>query len=116
MGTATTLGSPVTAAVACSMEAKTSVRHSFVRRLASEPAFIADDVVRARNLLLRLLRVLCQAQEKEQLAALCQRYRLQSLMRHVLLEEKRKQRVILIEIASQLLELFQKVLPAEAVH
>lgn len=84
-----------------------------VRRLISGPTAAADDDVRARTHLLRLLLLLCQAQEAGQLAVLCRCYRLQALMHHVLLEEKRSKRVILCEIALQLLGLFDKVLPAE---
>jgi len=77
-----------------------------VRRLVSEPAVVASDDVRARTHLLRLLQLVCQAQSREQLMALCQRFRLQMLMHRVVQEERRRGRVILCEIASQLLELF----------
>merc|ERR1712217_235857 len=82
---------------------------SHVRRLVSEPAVSAGVDVRVRIDLLRLLLLLCESQGREQLAALCQRYRLQVLMHQVLSEEKKKQRVILCEIAQQLLDLFKDV-------
>eukprot|EP00927_Polykrikos_kofoidii_P050324 TRINITY_DN44236_c0_g1_i1.p1 TRINITY_DN44236_c0_g1~~TRINITY_DN44236_c0_g1_i1.p1 ORF type:complete len:1207 (+),score=189.47 TRINITY_DN44236_c0_g1_i1:462-3623(+) len=85
-----------------------------VFRLASEPAVLASDDVRARTHLLRLLLLLCQAQGHEQLACLCQRFRLQALVRHVQQEERGRGRVILCEMASQLLDLFGEASVAAA--
>merc|ERR1712187_21846 len=87
---------------------------SSVRRLSSEPAMLGSDDVRARTDLMKLLHTLCEAQERQQLAMLCQRYRLQMLMQEVLREERRHNRVILCEIASKLLELFKEASAADA--
>merc|ERR1712151_1296837 len=87
---------------------------SQVKRFISAPEVIADDdIVRARNKLLNLLLTICQNQDQEQLAALSHRYRLQSLMHQVLLEEKRKHRVFLQGLASQVLDLLTRVAPSE---
>eukprot|EP00929_Paragymnodinium_shiwhaense_P056662 TRINITY_DN28364_c0_g1_i1.p1 TRINITY_DN28364_c0_g1~~TRINITY_DN28364_c0_g1_i1.p1 ORF type:complete len:1019 (+),score=196.64 TRINITY_DN28364_c0_g1_i1:311-3058(+) len=77
-----------------------------IRRMASEPAVLASDDVRSRTQLLRLLQSICAVQSQEQLTILCEKFRLRSVMLQVLQEEKKKGRVILCEIASQLLELF----------
>jgi len=107
-----------TVALSAAVAAAVSVpsRAPLVRRLASEPAtaVCSGDDVRARKNLLRLVLLICQAQRREKLAALCQRYLLQSLMQGVVQEERRRQRVILEEIALQLLDLLHEVLPAEA--
>eukprot|EP00933_Yihiella_yeosuensis_P041771 TRINITY_DN3617_c0_g1_i1.p1 TRINITY_DN3617_c0_g1~~TRINITY_DN3617_c0_g1_i1.p1 ORF type:complete len:509 (-),score=102.21 TRINITY_DN3617_c0_g1_i1:178-1548(-) len=85
-----------------------------VRRLVSaQPVLAADDTARARQGLLRLLLLLCQGQSTEQLVVLCVKYRLKAVVHHVLLEERRRQRVILCEIASQLLEILQKASPED---
>eukprot|EP00930_Biecheleria_cincta_P069772 TRINITY_DN57478_c0_g1_i1.p1 TRINITY_DN57478_c0_g1~~TRINITY_DN57478_c0_g1_i1.p1 ORF type:complete len:1152 (+),score=237.22 TRINITY_DN57478_c0_g1_i1:129-3584(+) len=90
-----------------------------VRRLVSAQPVTShlshsDDAVRARQSLLRLLLQLCQPLSHEQLNLLVQRYRLTSLVHHVLLEERRKQRVILCEIATQLMNMFHKASPADS--
>ena len=85
-----------------------------VRRLVSaQPGGLADNSVRARQTLLRLLLQLCQPLSKSQLAALVQRFRLKSHLQRVLVEERRKQRVILIAIASQLLAMFMEASPGD---
>eukprot|EP00928_Gymnodinium_smaydae_P007328 TRINITY_DN12649_c0_g3_i1.p1 TRINITY_DN12649_c0_g3~~TRINITY_DN12649_c0_g3_i1.p1 ORF type:complete len:1263 (-),score=243.51 TRINITY_DN12649_c0_g3_i1:178-3891(-) len=76
-----------------------------VRRMVSEPAAQSSDDVRARSHLLRLLHTLCKAQSREHLEQTSRRYQLKPLVRHVRNEERRRGRVILCEIASQLLEL-----------
>lgn len=80
---------------------------SRVRRLVSEPAVSAGVDVRVRMYLMQLLLLLCEDQPKEQLAILNKQHRLQMLLHHVLQEEQRKQRVILCEIAQQLVSLFK---------
>eukprot|EP00439_Symbiodinium_sp_Y106_P055454 s3677_g7.t1 len=85
-----------------------------VRRLVSaQPGALADNSVRARQTLLRLLLQLCQPLSKPQLAALVQRFRLKSHLQRVLAEERRKQRVILSAIASQLLAMFMEAAPGD---
>ncbi|CAJ1329647.1 unnamed protein product [Effrenium voratum] len=79
-----------------------------VRRLVSAQAAEKDDdsSVRARQALLRLLMQLCQPLTQEQLASLVQRFHLKLQLQKVLAEERRRQRVILSAIASQLLKMF----------
>ena len=85
-----------------------------VRRLISaQPGALADNSVRARQTLLRLLLQLCQDLSRQQLAALVQRFRLKAHLQRVVAEERRKQRVILSAIASQLLAMFMEASPGD---
>ena len=85
-----------------------------VRRLISaQPNALADNSVRARQTLLRLLLQLCLPLSKPHLAALVQRFKLKSHLKRVLAEERRKQRVILSAIASQLLAMFMEASPGD---
>jgi len=80
-----------------------------VRRLVSESAVSAGVDVRVRGDILRLLLLLLEflSENQEQLVMVCQRHRLEMIIQHVLSEERKKQRVILCDLAEQILQLFE---------
>jgi len=87
-----------------------------VRRFYSEPA----PAGRMRGQLLKLLMLLCQDKTKEWLRDLCQHYQLKALVEQVREQEAERRRVILCDVASQLLGILTEALAdstaAEAVQ